>query len=676
MCKYMSWGLMRAVVKVIESLIESFCGKLQNEPVTNGVTRSAKLTDRHEFWPISLYLTGIGCRVQQDIRQTMKKFCDDRWVRTGEHDVKDRNTEVGMASDTDRHHAFKRLSMFTRLDQKIKRLTDGCLYTVIMGSLALVSAFDLVIPPTFSLALLYLIPVGIASWTIGARAGILISLIATFPLLVGAGQIKIATSSMELVWDGSLFFGFMAIAAFLLDAVHQEIQRTENAYQESEADRQRADFIARHDTLTGLPNRRSFHSSLNRAIETARQNERCFQVLFVDIDRFKHVNDSLGHYVGDLFLKGIAKTLESCLDPEQDILARLSGDEFGIISYRPLQAGELAQELIAAMSVPIKIEEQSIAASVSIGVAGYPKDGATAANLLVSADLAMYSAKQSGRATFRMYQKSLEIQVKRRNVIHRLLSDALVQNELELHYQPIFRHGTSRIYAVETLLRLPNSGIALLTTEEMISVAEETSLICDIEKWVLRTACDQAKAWHKLHLPMIVAVNISSIHLKAPHFLSLVEQILQETMLDPAYLELEITERAFMECSEENQRTLKALKDMGIHIAIDDFGIGFSSLSYLKNFPVDILKIDRFFVKGLPFDMQDRAIADAIIALARGLKLDIVAEGVENKQQMEFLAAAGCNLFQGYFLSAPLTATAITEKHQGGEWSIDNPAPA
>ncbi|HJW55233.1 MAG TPA: EAL domain-containing protein [Burkholderiaceae bacterium] len=534
---------------------------------------------------------------------------------------------------------------------------------------------DWIIPPTFSLALLYLIPVGIGSWTKGARAGILISLIAVFPLLAGTGQIEIAASIVQLVWDGGLFFSFMAIVAFLLDAVHQELQRTQEAYQECEADRQRAEFISRHDALTGLPNRSSFHSALNRAIETARHTEQSFQVLFVDIDHFKHVNDSLGHYVGDLFLKGIAKTLESCLDPEQDILARLSGDEFGIISYRPAQAGELAQELIETMSEPIQIEEQRIAASVSIGVATYPKDGATPAQLLVSADLAMYFAKQSGRETFRMYQKSLEVQAKRRNAIHRLLADALAQNRLELHYQPIFRLGATRICALETLLRLPNANIALLTTEEMIGVAEETSLICDIETWVLRAACHQAKAWHKSDLPLPVAVNISSIHLKDPGFLPLVEQILQETELDPAYLELEITERAVMESNEENQRILKVLKDMGIRISVDDFGIGFSSLSYLKNFPVDTLKIDQVFIKGLPFDMQDKAIADAIIALAHGLKLDIVAEGVENKQQMDFLAAAGCDRCQGYFLSVPLTATAITEKIRGGKWSIDNHAP-
>ncbi|HJV50449.1 MAG TPA: GGDEF domain-containing protein, partial [Noviherbaspirillum sp.] len=308
-----------------------------------------------------------------------------------------------MAPNADRRQAYKRPSLFTSLDHKIKRLTDGCLYTAIIGSLTLISALDWLIPPTFSLALLYLIPVGIASWTKGARAGILISLIAVFPLLAGNGQIEIAASIRQLVWDGSLFFSFMAIVAFLLDAVHQELQRTQEAYQESEADRQRAEFISRHDALTGLPNRSSFHSALNHAIETARHTEQSFQVLFVDIDHFKHVNDSHGHYVGDLFLKGIAKTLESCLDSEQDILARLSGDEFGIISYRPAQAGELAQELIETMSEPIQIEEQSIAASVSIGVATYPKDGATPAQLLVSADLAMYFAKQSGRETFRMY---------------------------------------------------------------------------------------------------------------------------------------------------------------------------------------------------------------------------------------------------------------------------------
>ncbi|HJV79912.1 putative bifunctional diguanylate cyclase/phosphodiesterase [Noviherbaspirillum sp.] len=580
-----------------------------------------------------------------------------------------------MAHDADRLQAYKRPSLFTTLDYKIKRLTDGCLYTAIMGSLTLISTLDWLIPPTFSLALLYLIPVGIASWTKGARAGILISLIAVFPLLAGIGHIEFAASIVQLVWDGGLFFSFMAIVAFLLDAVHQELQHTQEAYQDCEADRQRAEFISRHDALTGLPNRSSFHSALNRAIETARHTEQSFQVLFVDIDHFKHVNDSLGHYVGDLFLKGIAKTLESCIDPEQDILARLSGDEFGIISFRPAQAGELAQELIETMSDPIRIEEQSIAASVSIGVATYPKDGSTPAQLLVSADLAMYFAKQSGRETFRVYQKSLEIQAKRRNVIHRLLSDALAQDRLELHYQPIFQLGAARICAVETLLRLPNAGIALLTTEEMIGVAEETSLIFNVETWVLRAACHQAKVWHASHLPLPIAVNISSIHLKDPGFLTLVEQILQETGLDPAYLELEITERAVMESNEENQRILKALKDKGIRITVDDFGIGFSSLSYLKNFPVDTLKIDQFFIKGLPFDIQDKAITDAIIALAHGLKLNIVAEGVENKQQLDFLAAAGCDQCQGYFLSVPLTATAITEKIQGGEWSIDNHAP-
>jgi diguanylate cyclase (GGDEF)-like protein len=563
-------------------------------------------------------------------------------------------------------------SIFSAFSNSLDKLSKFQVIAIVLSSIFIIGLCDYSVNETYPLLVFYLVPIGIATWRLGKGAGFLACLISIFPSVLDLRREEFWLKNPgSAIWNGSLFLGLFVLVVVLLDSLKRVLQFKYEAMRLTEIDRERALFISQHDALTGLPNRNTFHSKLKGFIESARLHNESFHVLFIDIDHFKQINDSMGHYVGDLFLKSVARSLQSSINADIDLLARLSGDEFGIICKSETSSERFADILISSVSKPISMDGKSIHVSISIGVATYPDDGTDSARLMICADLAMYQAKQAGRATYRIYTEELAASAKRKLDIREELKIALKNKALELHYQPLFNKDFNSVCAVEALLRWNHSKIPYLTTTEIIAIAEESELICELSQWILRAACAQAKLWQLedgLYFP--IAVNISSQHFNEEDFSQLLKNILFEAALEPSYLQLEITERVVMENSENNRNTMEILRNFGIHISVDDFGTGYSSLSYLKNFNFGSLKIDQFFVKGLPHDMHDVAITNAIVSLARGLGVIVIAEGVENKQQLEFLSSLGCDQFQGYLFSEPLSSAQFTSRITSGDWML------
>ena len=357
-------------------------------------------------------------------------------------------------------------------------------------------------------------------------------------------------------------------------------------------------YLSQHDSLTGLPNRSTFHRGLQEAIQAARRNRTKVEVLLIDVDHFKDVNDSLGHHTGDILLKHVAARLKDCVR-KTDMVARLGGDEFGIIC-RHLDSDsdieQVASKLVAALSSPFVIDGHEIISGASIGVTVYPEDTDDPSQLLRNADMAMYQAKGMGRSTYQLFTADLDAALQRRRAIEDGLAKALENNEFKLHYQPQYDLRSGALCGVEALLRWQACRIPGVSSGEMITVADESGLIIPIGEWALRTACEQARSWREQGIGELrVAVNFSPKQLRYPGFIKMVRKVLRETGLPPHCLELEITERSLMENDRSNIDALRRLKKLGIYISVDDFGTGFSSLAYLKNFPVDALKIDRVF---------------------------------------------------------------------------------
>lgn len=464
--------------------------------------------------------------------------------------------------------------------------------------------------------------------------------------------------------------GYMvdAFNSMLTEIEHQTTIQKE-ALKESELERERTLYISQHDLLTGLPNREMFNKELEEAIQYAKITDGTVHVLFIDVDRFKEINDSLGHYVGDVLLAAVAKRLRSHIR-KTDFVARLSGDEFGIICRNQQRVDELASTLVYELSRPFNLDDHEVSTSVSIGITSYPEDSVQSTQLLMNADMAMYSAKNSGRAAFQVYTNELEMASKRRHTIKAGLLAALTNNELEMFYQPVFSIKDNTLHSMEALIRWPDTMIPLLTPTELIDVAEDTGIIVKLGEWILRTACQHAREWQNYGYNLRVAVNISSRQLRETTFIQLVQDVLDENNLAPKYLDLEITERVLVENSAMNRDSIKELRDKGIYISVDDFGTGFSSLSYLKHFKVNALKIDQIFVKGLPSDKEDVAITTAIISLAEGLGINVVAEGIETEEQLKFLRSLNCHHGQGYIFSHPLSQQELTEQLRVRRWSM------
>ena len=413
-------------------------------------------------------------------------------------------------------------------------------------------------------------------------------------------------------------------------------------------------FLANHDTLTGLPNRARFLERLHEALLNAdRDNTRC-ALLLVDLDRFKMINDSLGHHAGDGLLKLVAQRLSSCVR-ETDTVARLGGDEFVIILTRlkSLPAAELiAENILLELSHPFEIDAHEVSSGASIGIAIYPQDGSAAGELLQKADLAMYRAKSAGRNRYRVFSPGMLTEVQERQQQEEQLRQAIARGEFELVYQPQIDVHTLEVIGAEALLRCRNSLLLSLSPKKIIAMSEEMGLIVPLGEWVLQTACQQLAAWRNMALPEFkVAVNISPTHLMSAGFVEYLRDLILQYKLTPSWLEIEITESALVAASNARSEVIDALKTLGVSVSIDDFGTGVSTLSYLKEFPVDILKIDPLLIRHLPKDKEDLAIVSAIIKLARDLQIKVVAEGVETFDQLNYLRASNCHYLQGFLFS-------------------------
>jgi diguanylate cyclase (GGDEF)-like protein len=425
---------------------------------------------------------------------------------------------------------------------------------------------------------------------------------------------------------------------------------------------ERIRHMAHYDELTGLANRSLFALQLAHALVRAERYGRRLAVLFVDLDRFKNINDSLGHDMGDEVLRVIARRLVESVR-SSDLVARLGGDEFVVLIEEldaPERMAELSRKLLRAIEQPINVREHEFLLSASIGVATYPADGLDTQTLLKHADIAMYRAKEQGKNTFEFFSARLEVPaVDRLSLEARLRRAVMELRQFVLHYQPKVSTLDGSITGVEALVRW-STPEGLVPPGEFIALAEETGLIGTLGSWVLGSACAQASAWRRQGLPgMRVAVNLSARQFYGAHLLDEVREVIQVTGIDPECLELEITESVMMKNVEHVAKLLRSLKDIGVGMSVDDFGTGYSSLAYLKRLPIDRLKIDRSFVRDVPGDPDDAAIARAIIALAHSLRLKVVAEGVETHAQLEFLRALGCDEIQGFLFSRPVGAPEI-----------------
>ncbi len=421
----------------------------------------------------------------------------------------------------------------------------------------------------------------------------------------------------------------------------------------------RLDYQAHHDPLTGLPNRTLFESRLQAALDNQPENGGQGAVLFLDLDRFKHINDSLGHPVGDLLLKGIAQRLKEQLR-DIDTVARLGGDEFIILLpglHRPSDAEHLANKLLDCFSAPFQAGEHEFFISASIGSSLYPRDGNDVATLVKNADAAMYRSKAKGRNRVESYTRDLTAQASERVALEHELRRAIERQELQLYYQPKISLETGSLLGAEALIRWRNPTFGDVPPEHFIPLAEDNGMILQLGDWVLERACRQMQRWTARYGDFgALSVNLAGAQLRQPNLLARIEQLLRDNHLRPERLQLEITENFIMSQTEEALEVLHQLKRLGVQLAIDDFGTGYSSLSYLKRLPLDVLKIDQSFVRGLPDDPHDVAIVRAIIALGRSMQFTVIAEGVESLAQQEFLAAEGCEQIQGYIVSLPLAA--------------------
>lgn len=412
---------------------------------------------------------------------------------------------------------------------------------------------------------------------------------------------------------------------------------------------------ARNDPLTGLPNRAGAEEMLEHLVRLSKLHGRHFSLLFFDLDRFKDINDTLGHGVGDQLLVEVGKRTKGTLR-QNDMLARLGGDEFLILlPDGPLEAGTCAaQRIIEAFGFPLQLDEHRLKMTCSIGIATYPEHGVDRETLLKHADTAMYEAKRQGRSCFSCYESGLGERLQNRLRIEHKMRDALTKQQFELHYQPIFDLHNGCMVSVEVLLRWRDADGVQHSPADFIPIAEESGLILPLGEWVLQAACRQARQWIDEGHDLRVAVNLSTRQFQDPDLLGKVTSVLLACDLPPANLELEVTEGAAMLDAESSVAVLSDLKRLGVHIAIDDFGTGYSSLSYLKRIPADTIKIDKTFIDGVAEESEDREIVLTIIALAKALHKSTIAEGIETAEQQQFLVKAGCNLGQGYRLSRPL----------------------
>ncbi|MFQ5455075.1 MAG: EAL domain-containing protein [Nitrospirota bacterium] len=428
-------------------------------------------------------------------------------------------------------------------------------------------------------------------------------------------------------------------------------------------------WLAYHDVLTNLPNRTLFQDRLQQALNQSARNKLILAVMFFDINRFKNINDTLGHHAGDKLLTNVGKRLSDCIR-KVDTAARIAGDEFTIILPDIINAHSaslVAQRIIDALSMPFTVDGHEIFITVSIGITIYPFDGEGIDVLVKNANTAMYHAKQQGKNNYLFYSGKMNINDLDVLTMETELRHGLERKEFLLYYQPRVDSKTKQIIGMEALIRWRHPELGMVSPGEFIPIAEETGLIIPIGEWVLHTACEQTRSWHIAGFPSLcISVNLSGLQFKQQNLIEMIDRVLKETGLDCNCLELEITESIIMEDAESTLMKLCELKNMGIHLSIDDFGTGYSSLTYLKRFPIDILKIDQSFVRDITSDPDDSMIVQTIITMAHSLKMKVIAEGVETAEQLSFLQSHQCDEIQGYYFSRPIAAEPFTQLLQ--EW--------
>ncbi|EHR69416.1 diguanylate cyclase (GGDEF) domain-containing protein [Burkholderiales bacterium JOSHI_001] len=433
---------------------------------------------------------------------------------------------------------------------------------------------------------------------------------------------------------------------------------------------------ATHDALTDLPNRALFNDRLEQAMLRAQRHKRTMALMFLDLDNFKDINDSLGHATGDLALRLVAQRLQACLDSAgptpgrrahdgSHTLARLGGDEFTVLlesAGTVEQISAVAEGLLDSVRQPLPLDGRTLHISSSLGIALFPRDDVDAGSLMRHADMAMYRAKELGRNSWQFFNDELNRGIQDRIALDQALRRALDQQEFLLHYQPKSDLASGRITGVEALLRWQRPGVGLVAPDKFIGALEENRLIVPVGAWVIETACAQLRAWDRAGMPPLsMAVNLSVRQFRDPELVDRVQRVLQATGLAPQRLELELTESLLMDDNRHSQAVLNRLSALGVRVAIDDFGTGYSSLAYLKRFKLDTLKLDRSFVRDLPADTENGAIAGAVVAMAHALKLQVVCEGVETQGQHDFLQRLGCDGLQGFWLARPMPAPELPE---------------
>jgi diguanylate cyclase (GGDEF)-like protein/PAS domain S-box-containing protein len=476
-------------------------------------------------------------------------------------------------------------------------------------------------------------------------------------LLKKSNDILHANLSLSLLKDDNgVVVGVVGFAQDITQRVHAE----KNLKEQKEI----LNHQAHHDALTNLPNRVLFNDRLEQTIKKAKREDNTFALLFLDLDHFKEINDSLGHDIGDKVLKIVTRRLNKIIRKE-DTLARLGGDEFTII-LNDLRYGQdashLAQKILHELAKPIMLEKHHLYVSSSIGISLFPNDGSSASNLLKYADAAMYKAKDEGRNNFQFYSADMTELAFERVVMEASLRHAIANEEFIIYYQTQVDGRTGQLTGMEALLRWEHPTMGLVSPSKFIPLAEVTGLIIELDQLMMKTAMQQQVTWYEKGLnPGVLALNLTMKQLQQKGFIALLKKLLRETRCDPHWIELELSESHIMINVEETITILEQINTLGISLSIDDFGTGYSSLSYLKKLPINKIKIDQSFIRELPHDEEDASITKAIIALATSLNLKVIAEGVETKEQKEFLTQNGCHNIQGYYYSKPIIADEMEE---------------
>ena len=481
-------------------------------------------------------------------------------------------------------------------------------------------------------------------------------------VMVDSDDEALALKAVEVGARGHLIKCTLSPGALVWSLQHAI--RNQRMFLELNIARERARQLATYDQLTGFANRSLFQDRLDQAVASARRNRQKLAVLFLDLDEFKLINDSLGHLSGDALLRLSAQRIATCLR-KSDTGARLGGDEFAILLTNladEADAGRIAEKLLAVMRHPVELKDRKHLITASIGIAAFPRDAASSEELLKHADMAMYAAKSGGRDRYTFFTKGQNGEVLERAARETRLRAALESRELAIFYQPVVDAARGRVIGAEALIRWRHPELGLMLPAQFLGVAEESQLIVSIGEWVLRTACEQAARWQQNgHEGFRIAVNVSPHQFQSGDFVSMVRDSLRDTGLRSDSLELEITERSLLSGGQRTLAQFAMLRGLGVRMAIDDFGTGYSALAYLKQLPIDVLKIDQSFVRAVATDPADATITSTIVQMARALNITTIAEGVETTEQMQLLASYGCNRMQGYLFSEAVEPKAFEE---------------